>query len=97
MIGKTAMAVTAVLAAAGFTFAVADDAAAKKRPAKCVMMTAKGSGFGQTLAKGFAADALLDNQAQRGMKGQGSITYKCAEEGLTMCTAKQRACAGKKA
>lgn len=94
MLRKTAIAVAGALAATGLMLAAADDAAAKKRPGACAQLTGKGTGIGQDLAKSFATDALVDGQAQRGMKGQGKITYKCSNaSGFSSCSASQRSCA----
>lgn len=79
----------------GLLLATAEDASAK-RAAKCVMMSAKGAGLGEVMAKGFAADALADNQALRGLKGQGKVSYKCDAAPVTTCTASQRACGAPK-
>ncbi len=98
MIRKIAIVAVALLGATGVAIAMSEDAQAKKRPGSCAMMTGKGVGLGNDLAKNFAADALADGQAMRGLKGSGKVAYKCSNDvtGLTNCAASQRSCGAPK-
>lgn len=86
-ISKLALAVAAVIAAAGTTEAFA-------KGGKCVRAGGEATMVTQDLAKFMAGAALKNSMAAHNWKPSGPVTMKCDSgvAGLAHCSARQKAC-----
>lgn len=66
--------------------------AATAQAKKCVLAGGEATMITEDLAKFMAEAALKNSISGMGATASGKIDMKCKTEGLTSCTARQRAC-----